>query len=239
MSSKRETKASGEKLHCTACGTKSDPSDAFCRKCGAPLGDAKPNGKKRGLTGLQAFGLVIIALAVIYAAFNYGGSDQAPPSERIPLGEISGSGQAAPQPLTPRAAADALFNQALTAHESGDPAEAQRLVPMAIAAYEELESIDPDGRYHLALLSMAAGRPNDALAQADTMFVLVPEHLLALAVSARAYEALGDDEQAADRWQRFLDAYTPEVAASRQEYMDHGRALPLRRDAAERFLREH
>ncbi len=239
MSKKRNKNTGGEPLHCPGCGAASDASDRFCRKCGTPLtGEAKPNGKPRGLTGLRAFGLAMVALAVVYAFLLYGGGERSdrPPAQPIPVSAI-GSGPAS-QPLTPRASADQLFNQAMTAHETGDVTSAQRFIPVAMTAYLGLESLDPDGRYHVALLALAAGRPEDAIAHADTILNEVPEHLLALAVSARAYQALGNDDLAAQFWQRFLDAYTPETAASRQEYIDHGRALPLRRDAAESFLRE-
>ncbi|UCC71128.1 MAG: zinc-ribbon domain-containing protein [Gemmatimonadota bacterium] len=242
MSKKREIK-SGEQRYCPACGARRDTDDRFCRKCGAPLtGEAKPNGKMRGLTGLRAFGLAVLALAIVYAFLLYGNrvSDSQPSPQSIPISAVGGqpAAQPAAQPLTARAAADQLFNQAMTAHETGDLASAQRFIPMAISAYQGLASLDLDARYHLALLGLAAGRPQDALAQADTMFGEVPEHLLALSVSARAYETLGNEAAAAQFWQRFLTAYTPDIAASRPEYMDHARALPARRDWAEQYLRE-
>ncbi|MGD2218210.1 MAG: hypothetical protein PVJ64_15740 [Gemmatimonadales bacterium] len=238
---KKQAKPNGPDRYCPTCGAARDASDRFCRKCGSPFGaTAKPNGLPRGLTGLRAFGLVVVALAIVYAFLLFGRSDTARQqgAQPIPIGAVGDPGAAAAtQPLTPRASADQLFNQAMTAYESGDPANAQRFIPMAITAYRQLGSLDLDARYHLALLGLAVGRPQDALAQADTMMAQVPEHLLALAVSARAHEALGDGEQAAQFWQRFLDAYTPDVAASRPEYMDHARALPERRNKAEEFLR--
>ena len=239
---KKQSKPGGPNRYCHACGATRDAGDRFCRKCGTPFAaDAKPNGKQRGLTGLRAFGLAVIALAVVYAFLLYGRSDNGDgqQAQSIPIGAVgSTAGAPATQPLTPRAAADQLFNQAMSAYESGDLANAQRFIPQAVTAYQQLSSLDPDARYHLALLGLASGRPQDALAQADTMLAQVPEHLLALAVAARAYEALGDEERAAQFYQRFLDAYTPDVAASRPEYMDHAQALPERRDRAEEYLRE-
>jgi tetratricopeptide (TPR) repeat protein len=239
---KRQSRPSEPDRYCPACGAARDPADRFCRKCGTPFGaDAKPNGKMRGLTGLRAFGLAIIALAIVYAFLVFGRGDTGSPltPQPIPIGAVGDpAGTASTQPLTPRASADQLFNQAMSAHENADMAGAQRFIPMAITAYQQLSTIDLDARYHLALLALAAGRPQDALAQADTMMAEVPNHLLALSISARAHEALGDEDQAAQFWQRFLDAYTPDVAASRPEYMDHARALPERRDRAESYLRE-
>jgi tetratricopeptide (TPR) repeat protein len=228
--------------YCQACGATRDAGDRFCRKCGTPFAaDAKPNGKQRGLTGLRAFGLAVVALAVVYAFLLYGRRDTGgqQQAQSIPISAVgSPAGTPSTQPLTPRAAADQLFNQAMSAYETGDLTNAQRFVPMAITAYRQLSSLDLDARYHLALLGLAGGRPQDALAQADTMLAEVPEHLLALSVSARVYETMGDEDGAARFWQRYLDAYTPDVAASRPEYMDHARALPERRSMAEEFLRE-
>lgn len=239
----KQSKPDNADRYCPACGATRDASDRFCRKCGSPFGTtAKPNGKMRGLTGLRAFGLAVVALAIVYAFLLYsrGDTGRQQSAQRIPIGAAgNATGSASTEPLTPRASADLLFNQAMSAYESGDVATAQRFIPMAIAAYGELGSLDLDARYHLALLGLAAGRPRDALAQADTIMAEVPDHLLALSVSARAYEELGDEGQAAQFWRRFLDAYTPDVAASRPEYMDHARALPQRRAMAEEYLREH
>lgn len=242
MSNKTSKKPGGEQLRCPSCGAPSDASDRFCRKCGTVLsGDEKANGGMRRLTGLRAFGLIIVALAIFYAVLVYtrgGSQSQQPPAQPISIGEVGAGSRGAAQPVTRRGAADQLFNQAMTAHETGDSAAATQLVPMALAAYRGLETLDPDARYHMALLSLAANRPEDALAQADTMLAEVPDHLLALSVSARAYLALGQEDMAADYFRRFLGAYTPEVAASRPEYLDHSRALPARRETARRYLQE-
>jgi tetratricopeptide (TPR) repeat protein len=228
MSQDSKTKPAARSRHCPACGAKHDPADRFCRECGAQLQAAgKPNGGALGLRGLRAFGVAIVALAIVYAVLLYSGRETRTPepSQRI---DFTSVGQPAPgatgQPpvgsspaLTGREAADQLFNQAM---------------------YRDLGSLDLDGRYHIALLELAAGRPQLAIAQADTMLAAVPEHLLALSVSGRSYESLGQDQRAIDFYQRFLRAYTPDNAVSRTEYMDHAGALPLRRDHAQRFLQE-
>lgn len=238
----KQVVSGGPDRYCPSCGATREAEDRFCRKCGTPLvADAKPNGKPSGLTGLRAFGLAVVAVAILYAFLHFSRNDTGQePAQSIPISAVGGqpADVSSPQPLTPRAAADQLFNQAMTAHETNDVVNAQRFIPMAITAYQRLSSLDLDARYHLALLALAAGRPHDALAQADTMLAEIPEHLLALSVSARAHETLGEEEQAIQFWQRYLNAYTPDVAASRPEYMDHARALPERRAHAERYLRE-
>lgn len=246
MSSKRPEKGTKGKIHCTSCGAAVAKDDRFCRQCGAALSpDAKANGKPSGLRGLRAFGLAVIALALVYAFIHYGSGalqEEPVPVQPISISDIgSGEPSAAPVPaeVSPRGRADLLFDQAMTAYESGDSVTASQLIPTAIAAHRTLPEPDLDARYHIALLSLAGGRPEAALAQADTILAEVPDHLLALSVAGRAHATLGDVDRAAEYFRRFLSAYTPERAASRSEYMDHGRALPARRDAARAYLREH
>jgi tetratricopeptide (TPR) repeat protein len=245
MTRRRESKAAAEPPHCTNCGTTVDEGDRFCRKCGAALkGTPKPNGGLRGLVGLRAFGLAALALVVVFALLVYGSRDRrsAPGSQRIDFSDVGAGGPAvaeAPQPVSPRLAADHLFNEAMTAYEMGDSAGTRQFVPMAISAYRGLAALDADARYHLALLGLAAGRPRDALAQADTMLAEAEDHLLGLSAAATAYAQMGQDARAIEYYRRFLSAYTPEVAASRSEYMDHARALPARRDEARRYLEAH
>jgi len=237
MAKRQNKQTDGEPRKCPSCGTAYDPSDRFCRQCGAPLkGNVKANGGLRGLVGLRGFGIAIAALAIFYAVLQYGGGSDSrdEPTQRISISEIGANPTGAPNP---RAMADQLFNEALAAFESGDSERSRQFIPMALAAYGELGELDLDARYHIALLDLAAGNANSALAQADTMLSQVPEHLLGLLVAARAHEQLGQPSQAADYYQRFLDAHTPDVAASRQEYLDHGRVLSTRRQTAIEFLR--
>ncbi|MGD8697980.1 MAG: zinc-ribbon domain-containing protein [Gemmatimonadales bacterium] len=237
MAKKQKKQTGGESSKCPSCGTAIEASDRFCRQCGAPLkADGKANGGLRGLVGLRGFGIAIVALAVIYAVIQYsGGSGSSDtPAQRIPISELGGGPAGAPNP---RAMADQLFNEALAAYESGDSERAREFIPMALTAYAELAELDLDARYHIALLDLASDQAEAALAQADTMLALIPEHLLGLLVAARAHEQLGQPSQAADYYQRFLDAHTPDVAASRQEYLDHGRVLGLRRQTAIEYLR--
>jgi tetratricopeptide (TPR) repeat protein len=223
---------------CPSCGRDYDPTDRFCRQCGVSLtAGEKTNGGLRGLVGLRSFGLALIALGLLYAVIHYGGgaASEDVPAERISISDIGSGAPAAT--ADPRAMADQLFNEALTAHETGDSARAHQFIPMALAAYAELAELDLDARYHVALLNLAAGQAGAALAQSDTMLAQVPEHLLALLAGARAYEQLGQSDQAAAYYERFLEAHTPEAAASRQEYLDHGRVLASRRQSAIEYLR--
>lgn len=184
----------------------------------------------------------MIALAALFAVFYYGTGgfqNQEPTPQAIPISGVgTGGGAASSEPLTARQSADLLFNRAMSAYELGDSAEAGQFIPMALMAYRQLEALDLDARYHIALLSLAANLPGGALAQADTMLTESPDHLLALSAAGEAHAALGDDERAGQYFRRFLEVYTPEVVASRPEYLDHARALPARREEARDYLQE-
>jgi tetratricopeptide (TPR) repeat protein len=228
---------------CPRCGAVTGYDDRFCRACGTPLTyHAGPPGRG-GSNGLRALGIAVIALALLFALFYYGSDgfrERTSVAVPMPVGDVGSAGQGdASQPLTARQSADLLYNRAMAAYETGDSSEAREFLPMALAAYRGLESLDLDARYHVALLNLAANLPQDALAQADTMLAEVPDHLLALSAAAEAYAELGDEEAAVQSFRRFLKVYTAEAVAARPEYLDHARGLPSRREAARRYLEEH
>ncbi|KPK81945.1 MAG: hypothetical protein AMS25_04380 [Gemmatimonas sp. SM23_52] len=239
MSEKGKAASERHQRFCPDCGTAVGPDDRFCRGCAAPLtADAKARARHLPLTGLQAFGLAVVALTIVFTFLLFTRDRGRQTSvQPIPISDV-GAGTEATQPLTQRGVADQLFNRAMSAYETGDSAASRQFVPMAIAAYQALDSLDLDARYHVPLLSLAADRPQDALAQTDTMLAEDPNHLLALSAAARAHDALGRPDLAAEHYQRFLNTYTPELAASRPEYLDHRRALPARFQEARRYLQE-
>lgn len=246
MRGKKQEPASGTRRYCPNCGERTGSGDRYCRSCGTSLTDGRfAERVPMRLSGLRLVGLGIIVLAGLWALLYYGyygvGTlrETPPPSQPIPFSDVgTGGGAAPPSALTGREMADQLYNQAMMAHETGDSASAERFVPMALAAYRGLDALDLDARYHVAVLSLAAGRPDAALAQADTMLAQVPNHLLALAVGARVYEEKGDDARARDYYRRFLEAYTPGAAASRPEYLEHAQGLSTQLEAARRLVRQ-
>lgn len=242
--SKKTKKTPKDQSYCPNCGEKSESGDRFCRKCGAALSpDAKVNGGMRGLTGLRAFGIAVIALAIFYAILNYGGGGSsgtdAVPSERINITDVGAPSGGISRAVTPRDNADALFDQAMFAYETGDSAAAQQFIPMAIAAYQGLAGLDPDAHYHLALMYLASNRPEDALAETEIILTAVPDHLLGLSATARAYDLMGRADLASEYYQRFLDTHTPDVATSRPEYISHANALAARLGMARTYVAEH
>lgn len=160
-----------------------------------------------------------------------------PPSPKVTEGGEQGfaSPPVGPPPAeNPRAIADQLFNRAMTAHESGQADQAALLLPEAIAAYQQLEPLDADGLFHLALLQLAVGDPAAARMTADRILMVAPNHLLGLAVAAEASEQSAPNDARA-LWQRYLDAYDGEQGR-RLEYDHHQQLLPLLTERARKFI---
>jgi hypothetical protein len=135
--------------------------------------------------------------------------------------------------MTPREAADRLFNRIMTASERGDSEEAARFAPMALSAYDRLGTLDNDARYHVALIHLATGDIQGARTQIDGIRQSVPNHLLAIMVDRDIAERSGDQGGAARAYESFLDAYDAEIGATRPEYQDHWSGIQRFRKAAQ------
>jgi tetratricopeptide (TPR) repeat protein len=139
-----------------------------------------------------------------------------------------------PPVQNPRMVADQLFNRAMMAHETGQTQQAAVFLPEAIAAYQDLESLDADGLFHLALLQLAAGNAGEARATSDRILAMAPNHLLGLAAAAQASEQSAPNE-AKEFWQRYLDAYDEQQGMA-PEYGHHQRVFPVLSKQASEFI---
>ena len=131
--------------------------------------------------------------------------------------------------MSPRQAADRLFNRVMAASENGDSAEALSFAPMALQAYNDLGTLDNDARYHVALLHLTTGDIKSARVQIDKLRQSVPNHLLGFMLEHQIAERSGKQDSAARAYKAFLAAYDAEIAVGRAEYRDHHehhRALP-------------
>jgi tetratricopeptide (TPR) repeat protein len=175
-------------------------------------------------TLIAAACLTLAALGLLFAS----AIDLAPdaePSSRV----AAARGQTSPAPgqppdlssMTPREAADRLFNRVMMADERGDREEALQFAPMAVAAYEQLESLDLDALYHLGLIHAAAGELERAEEHLERLKAVVPAHLLASLLEHRLALANDDAAKAALAATRFQEHYDEEIAIERPEYLDH------------------
>ncbi len=209
---------------CPSCGKPA--SGKFCSHCGKPLtADAAPSlMSPQVVAPWVALFVAILALIVALMAFWDRGT-------AVPVVAPSSPPRAAAQPATnqppdiasmsPRDAADRLFNRVMTAAERNDAEEAARFFPMAIQAYEALGPLDNDARFHVALLQLTAGDIKKASAQLDAIRKAAPKHLLGIILAHDIAERSGDKAGVAKAYKAFLAAYDAEMAAKREEYQHH------------------
>lgn len=123
--------------------------------------------------------------------------------------------------MTPREAADRLFNRIMTAEEQGDKQEVMRFLPMALQAYDGLEIMDADAHYHVGLIHAAAGDFDKVRKHAGILTQFAPGHLLGLILEYDAAEQSGDRNAAAKASAAFETAYASEVKTGKPEYDAH------------------
>lgn len=222
---------------CASCGAEVPAGANYCVACGEPVAGGG------GATGVEKYApwiiaavsvVVVVALVLIFVPGDTRTAGPAPGGS--PAAPAMGSGSptgGAGLSADMRTNADRLFNRIMMAAEQGNQAEVDQFMPMAIQAYDMVEDLDDDGLYHLALLHLTVGSEEQALATARRILDGDPQHLLALAVAAEAAEGLGDAEQAAAYWQRYLDAYETQVARPLPEYVDHEPMLAEYRSMAQ------
>lgn len=236
--------ASLRALRCRGCGARLPAGLRFCTACGAPVGGARPASARgggearRGRPDLGWWVAGLLLLAVVVVA---GVSLLRSPGDSSPPTALGGGATGAGAPpdlsaMTPREAADRLFNRVMSAAAREDTDEANAFLPMAIAAYERAAPLDDDGFFHLSLLHRAAAEYEASLAAAESGLVGNPDHLLNLSAAAEASLELGRIEEGRSYYRRMLDAWDREVAAGRAEYEEHSPLLRLIREDAEALL---
>jgi len=241
-SNRRKSRASAkpaEGTACPSCGATALPEARFCHTCGASL-NRGPGSRKWSAGTVAGLGAVVgsIAIAAI-AVVAYYGRDGAPTSSTalpVPMFDAPPVTPSDGQPdlslLTPREAADRLFNRIMTASEQGDHAEALRFVPMAIQAYGGLPALDGDAHFHLGLIHAVAGDGAKVESQIAALRQGAPNHLLALVLEYGMAERAGDRAAASRVLAAFAAAYDAEIAKRRPEYEAHRNSIERLRVAA-------
>jgi hypothetical protein len=161
-----------------------------------------------------------------------GARTEAPPA----VGTVSSSGEAAApdiSQLSPRERFNRLYNRVMQAAQSGDQATMTRFMPMALGAYEMLDSTDADARYHAALLRVHNGDVEGSRALGDSILAAQPGHLLGYVVLGTTARWRKDEAALAKAYREFLAHYDAEMKANRQEYGEHRASLDEFRRTAE------
>jgi hypothetical protein len=123
--------------------------------------------------------------------------------------------------MSPRERFDRLYDRIMRAAESNDTATVSRFSPMALGAYQLLDNIDADARYHAAMLHIAIGDMAGANALADTILKVNPGHLFAYVVRGEVATRQHDVPRLRQSRADFLRHYEAEMKANRGEYQEH------------------
>jgi hypothetical protein len=165
--------------------------------------------------------IALVALIAMVAGQKFGGSRDAAP-ESAPVAGLGGPVRAPDiSNMSPREITTRLFDRVMTAHEQGLNDSAQSLALMAIPAFDLHDSLDADLRYDLGRIAEVTGVLDLAKAQADTILLQQPNHLLGLLLSARVARLAGDTAAARAFDKRLLSAEPTERARNLTEYQLH------------------
>jgi len=221
---------------CTKCGAKMGAASGYCPSCGAARGGAVPASSSHSHQTNWAIpaGILVVAVAialVFLVRINNGGSTVGLP----PQGLSAATGGTPPDlsQMTPRERFDRLYNRVMQATEQGDAATMQQFAPMAIAAYDMLDEVDADARYHAALLKLHGGDMAGCEALADSILADTPNHLFGFIILGTLAKWQNDQAGLASAYQAFLAAYDDEmvgvyeedVPPKRPEYQHHLRSI--------------
>lgn len=137
--------------------------------------------------------------------------------------------------MSPREAADRLYDRIMRTASAGDTAGALGFAPMAVQAFQVAEPLDLDGLFHLGMIQQLSD-PEGALATARRMLEVEPDHILGLGLAGEAAAVLGDEAAARDYFTRLVRAYDAEYARTLPEYEGHRTVMPEMRAAAQAWL---
>lgn len=216
----------GARLSAAACGACGAPLSAgakFCHACGAPAGAAAAGGggapRPSTVVPWALAGTAVVALLMALAVTLLRPERGAPAPAAV---GPAGAGPVDLASLTPREAADRLFERVVSADERGVKDTALFFAPMALRAYQMVSPLDEDARYHIGLINLVLDDQAGALAQADSIEGAVPTHLFAPLLRARVARDRGDTAAQRRAERAFLDHYEAELATGRTEYQLHG-----------------
>ena len=225
--------------HCANCGHQPPAGARFCNECGSAMRGSA--GRTAGGSGNQlAWGMgavLLVGLVLVIAYPVYGPGRSAAPPPPVAAAPLAGPAGIDLASMTPREAADRLYNRVMTAVSTGDSTEVVTFLPMAIRSFEIAAPLDTDGQFHLVLLRLTGQFNAEALAGAEEILSEHPNHLLGLAMAGDASLALGDSAAARAYYGRWLEAYPTETGKDLLEYRDHAAMFPEMQATAEELGR--
>jgi hypothetical protein len=149
------------------------------------------------------------------------GEQGSAPTDETAAGPMAGTRGPDISRMSPEERADRLFNRVMLLASQGKSDSVLFFAPMAIEAYRLLTPMTPDQRYDMGRIAEVAGALPLAKAQADTILLEKPNHLLGLILGARIASLSGDAEARRRYETRFLDVEKSELAKKLPEYSRH------------------
>jgi len=211
---------------CPSCKSTVLPDARFCHHCGTNL-DAAPAPARFHAPSIILYSIIGLAVLVAVSGVVMMSGGDAPvappqPASRAPSAPSGGGAQGVDlSQMSPREAADRLFNRVMTASEQGDMEEAQRFAPMAIQAYGRVDRLDADAHYHMGLIYSVMGDFGAVREQVAIIKQFDPNHLLGLILEHDVAEKEGNAFGAAKAAEAFAKAYDAEILSGRPEYDAH------------------
>jgi Double zinc ribbon len=231
---------------CNQCGAKLSPSASFCNQCGNPAAGGSGGHRAAAsavvgganlpwwIAGVALFGLIVVV--GVQMVSSGGPSQPAGVQTGTVGGGAAGTSSVDLASMTPREAADRLFDRVMRAASQGDSAQAQGFLPMAINAYERARPLDADGLFHLSLLQQTSLQLDSALATAEEILAADPDHILGLKAAAEVAAEAGRPDEAAAFYRHLLEVYDAQVARGLPEYEMHSPVMESAKSDAEAFL---
>lgn len=181
--------------------------------------------------------MVVVILFMAWPIMNpSAGTDPAAPNAPFAGGGAGGAGTTDLSNMTPRQAADRLYNRVMAAAEQNDSAQVTMFLPMAIQAYDMARPLNLDGLFHLSRLQRTGRFDQDALATAQEALEQNPSHLLSLYAAADASLAMGDQAAARGFAEHLLEVWDAEMASGNVDYQDHANQMDGIREYAQEIV---
>lgn len=212
---------------CPSCKAVTPPGAGFCPACGKPLRD-QPARQQRDPLVVALYSIIGIAIVGTLAGLLYvaSGNNVAPPPATSVASSPPRSAPAVDlSSISPREAADRLFNRVMMAEEQGNKQEVMQFLPMALQAYDRVEILDADAHYHIGLIHAAAGDLDQVRKQVEILKQFSPAHLLGLLLEYDIAEQSGDRAAATKASTAFASAYALEISSGKPEYEAHRNSI--------------
>ena len=225
---------------CPVCGAVLPGRARFCAECGATMRpqSTSPSVPQSAVLPWFIAGVCVLAIHATMIILAVRRPEPAPGNQSNMVAPGATSGATGQPPdisnMTPREAADRLYDRIARASEAGDSGQVSFFGPMALQAYDRVQPTDADVRLHVGMIQLALNNTAAATAQADSIQRQAGTHLFGPLLKARAAEAAGNTAAARAAWRTFTANYDAERRKNLPEYDQHATMLNDARTAAQR-----